>query len=556
MLAKQRAITAVAIMLLSLCLSLAVMSSSASAATVNATLRPITTISNTQWTEQGTADSSCSGACDYIDESVSDGVASYLNGAAAQGPTATFAIGGGLDSGQTATSIVVHAIGAAGSGGLGYPPVTISLTINGSTVAAPTVNFNSTTYQDRTATFTGSWTKSQVDAATVTIAKAVNGLQPAVRLSTLYVEVTYTRPLIAQTASRFYANANSVIPGAPLASTNTVTEVSKDVPFRLRLGMTPTESDWSTGSWGIHGNTYYLEYSELTAASCAAQVSGWQQVSSGGAIRWYDNASVANGATISDLGTSDVSVSGTRVPQRYHDVYGPEMAATITSGNTGIWDFSLVSSGQPAGRSFCFRILKGDVTTLDAYTAYPQIVLTGDLGVTIVDAGGTEVTSPVVPFSSTITTTKQCNTTTATLGVSSQRIRVTNALVTNGWNVSIAAANPTSLWTAGASYYDFNDVSGCSDGGDGDAWGGRLTVNPSGATVTPTGSCTMTGVSKGSSAAFTEGTTNAITLLSATSGSQRFCDWDMTSVGLSQQVPSQTAPGSYSLDMVITATAQ
>ena len=269
---------------------------------------------------------------------------------------------------------------------------------------------------------------------------------------------------------------------------------------------------------------------------------------------------MADNAAIGSIGANDPTTSGTKVYQTYRESNGFTNTA-ITAGNTGIWDFSLVSSGQPAGLSFCFRVVKNDGTTLDTYSTYPKVTLTGNLGISVVDGSGADVASPVAAFSSVTTTTTQCNVATATLGVSSQRIRVTNALVTNGWNVSIAATGgPTSLWTAGASYYDFNDSagspSGCNDGGDSDSLAGRLTVDPSSAVITPSSGCSNTGISNGSSTGFSEGTTDAITLESADATSQRFCSWDITGINLSQRVPKMVSPGDYSLDMTITVTAQ
>lgn len=554
---RQWVITASACTMLLLC-ALFVWSS-VNAVTVNTTLRPISTVSNNLWTGTGTPGGTCTGVCDYVDETTSDGDTSYLNGTAGQAPTATFGIGGSTVSGQTATSIVVHVVGRSNaSSGLGYPPITVSLTINGGTTSAPNITFNTTSYQDLTATFSGTWTKSMVDAATVTVAKGANGLQPAVRVTMVYAAVTYSAPVHDQNAFRVYANADNVAPGTPAAATNTTAETAADVPFRLRVGITPSDITWETGSWGAHNNTYKLQYAQLTAGSCPAQVTGWTDVASGsGAIRWYNNPSVADNAAIGSIGANDPTTSGTKVYQTYRESNGFTNTSNIATGNTGIWDFALISAGQPAGLSFCFRIIMNDGTTLNAYTVYPRVLLTGDLGVSIVDSGGTTVATPIVPFSSTVTTTTQCNTATATLGVSSQKIRITNALVTNGWNVSIAATGgPTSLWNSGASYYDFNDSSGCSDGGDSDSWAGRLTVDPSVATVTPSGGCSSTGVSKGVNTAFTEGTTNTITLLSADASSQRFCYWDITGVALSQQVPSRTQAGSYNLDMTVTVTAQ
>lgn len=530
------------------------------AVTTNTTVRPISTIANSGWTTAGTPGGSCSGVCDYVDEASTDGDTSYLNGANSAGPSAEFGMGGALTSGQTATTIVVHVVGrAAATSGLGYPPLSIVLKVGSDTRPAQSVTFNSTTYQDLSATFTGVWPKTDVDNSTVTITKGVNALQPAMRISTVYADVTYQSPIHSQNAARLYANANNVAPGAPLAATNTPAEIATNVPFRLRLGLTPSDTDWTTGSWGAYANTYKLQYTQLTAASCTLQATGWADIAAGsGAIRWYDNTSVANNVGISSIGTNDPTTSGAKVYQTYRESNGFTNTSTVAVGSSGIWDFSLISSGQPAGLSFCFRVINNDGTFLSAYPSYPQITLTGDVGTEIVDASGTTVPSPVVSFSSTVAATTQCNSSTATLGLTSQRIRISNALVTNGWNVSIAATGgPASLWTSGASYYDFNDASACSDGSDVDAWAGRLTVNPSVSTVTPSGgSCTNTGVSKGSSAAFSEAVTNAITLVSANATSNRFCYWDVTGVALTQQIPARTPAGTYALDMTITVTAQ
>lgn len=529
------------------------------AISVTSIIRPTSTGTFNGWNSVGTGDSSCSGLCDFVDESTADGDTTYLSGPNGQAPSIILGMGNPNTSGQTATSITVYVTArSSANSGLGYPPVTISLTIGGSTIAATNVTFNSNAYQVRTGVFTGSWTKAQVDAATVTILKGANGLQPGLFMTQVYAEVAYSRPSLTQSNYRLYSNQNSTTPAAALAASNTAVETAKDVPFRLRMGVSPGDVNWETGTWGPHNNLYKLQYSQLTAASCSAQATGWTDVASGsGAIRWYDNTSVADGATLSDMGSSDVSVSGARTLQAYRESNSFPFAATTSTGNTAIWDFPLVSSNQAAGLSFCFRIINGDNTLLDSYSAYPRVTLTGDLGVLVVDQTGAEVTSPSVPFSSAIVSTTGCSTTTGSLGTSTQKIRVSNALVTNGWSVSIAAENPTNLWTSGASYYDFNDSSGCTtDGGDADSWPGQLTVGLGGATITPSSGCNNTGISSGSGASFVEGSVNAITLLSATSSSQRFCYWDLTGVSLSQSFPSKTPAGSYGLGMVITVLAQ
>jgi len=180
----------------------------------------------------------------------------------------------------------------------------------------------------------------------------------------------------------------------------------------------------------------------------------------------------------------------------------------------------------------------------------------GWLSLDIVDEGWGSVVSPSVGMSST-SFSLQYQTTTGTLGTSSQKIRVTNSTPAPQWSVTLAATSgPTTLWSAGTPKYDFNDPTASAlDGGDSDGYGGQLTVNPSVGTLTPQSGCTNTGVSKGSSSAFSEGVTNSITLVSSSGSAQTNCYWDFTGITLSQDIPQEQTVASYALDMTLTITA-
>ncbi len=185
---------------------------------------------------------------------------------------------------------------------------------------------------------------------------------------------------------------------------------------------------------------------------------------------------------------------------------------------------------------------------------------TGTLSTDIVDAGGSSVLSPSVSFAASATGFA-CSTTTGTLGTSSQKLRAINPSDTPSWTLSIAASSPTSVWSAGTPTYDFNDGSGapagCSDGGgDADSVAGQLTIDASAATLAAIGSgCTTTGVSKGSAAAFAQGTTDSITLLAASGSADLACVWDLTGVSASQKIPAEQAVGAYSLNLTISIVA-
>jgi hypothetical protein len=151
----------------------------------------------------------------------------------------------------------------------------------------------------------------------------------------------------------------------------------------------------------------------------------------------------------------------------------------------------------------------------------------------------------------------QYQTVSGTLGTSSQKIRVTNSTMNPQWSVSLAATSgATTLWSAGTPKYDFNDPTASAlDGADSDSFGGQLTINPATGTLTPQSGCTNTGVSKGSSSAFSEGVTNSITLVSSSGSAETNCYWDFTGITLSQDIPSEQTVANYFLDMTLTITA-
>ncbi len=121
--------------------------------------------------------------------------------------------------------------------------------------------------------------------------------------------------------------------------------------------------------------------------------------------------------------------------------------------------------------------------------------------------------------------------------------------------MSLAAALPTDVWVSAgtpADTFDFNDPadSGCTSG--------QMTVDPSVATLT-TGACSgcdITDITQGSSAAFSEGTLDSITLLNAGSNSSEIGDWIFNGIAISQTIPGETPVNNdYAIDMVLTITA-
>jgi len=172
------------------------------------------------------------------------------------------------------------------------------------------------------------------------------------------------------------------------------------------------------------------------------------------------------------------------------------------------------------------------------------------------------VTMSSKTFSFTCLTGGDASTGTFGDATANQVIYITNPdAADNGWTVSLAGSATTAVWDGAAADYDFNDASGsgCTDGADAsDTVGGQMTVDPSVATLA-TGqcaSCVTTNITKGTSAAFVEGTTNSITLLSGAAGSDDIGDWKLTGVSISQTIPAQQLPANdYDIDMTLSILA-
>ncbi len=192
-------------------------------------------------------------------------------------------------------------------------------------------------------------------------------------------------------------------------------------------------------------------------------------------------------------------------------------------------------------------------------STFNQTINAGTLSTDILDASRNSVASPSVGMTAR-NFSFNCQTSTGTFGTNTERIYVINPnAANNGWTLTLAATpGPTAVWTSGGNTFDFNDAagSGCTDGADADTKAGQLSVDPSVSTLTTDcTSCTTTGVSKGSSSAYVQGTTDSLTLLTAAAASDDAWRGYITGVNLSQTIPAETPTGTYTLNMTLTATA-
>jgi hypothetical protein len=211
------------------------------------------------------------------------------------------------------------------------------------------------------------------------------------------------------------------------------------------------------------------------------------------------------------------------------------------------------------GFVFVFVGIVGSIFAADT-SNFTQTISAGSLSVDITNSSYVTVASPAVAMTGA-TFSFGCQTVTGTFGTSSEQVYIQNPdAADNGWTVSVAASATTAVWDSAGTDFDFNDVtsSGCADGADADSLAGRLTIDPSGATLAAgqCDSCNTANVSLGTSAPFNEGTTDAITVVTGAAGSSDIGDWYIRNIAVSQTIPAeQPAASDYDINMVLSIVA-
>jgi hypothetical protein len=215
-------------------------------------------------------------------------------------------------------------------------------------------------------------------------------------------------------------------------------------------------------------------------------------------------------------------------------------------------------------------VMGGGVAYAANNSTFSQVINNGTLSTDIMDASRVTVASPAVGMSAK-TFSFDCqaggSASTGSFGTNTERIYVNNPDgADNGWTLAVAATSgATGRWANGGAtqHIDFNDptgsTAGCTDGADADSGAGsagQLSVNPAaGSLTTDCASCNTTGVTLGSSSAFSQGTTDSITLINAAAGSNDVWRGYLTGVAASQTIPAETPADSYTLNLTLTSTA-
>lgn len=214
---------------------------------------------------------------------------------------------------------------------------------------------------------------------------------------------------------------------------------------------------------------------------------------------------------------------------------------------------------------FASFLLLGGVVFAASDTDFSQTITAGTLAADIKDNSRVTVANPAVALSSksfSFDCQSGGSASTGTFGTNTERIYVSNGdAADSGWTLALAATGAITdrLANGGAtSHIDFNDPggSGCTDGGDADSTAGQMTVDPSVGTLTADcASCATTNVTKGSSTAFSQGTTDSITVLNAAGTSDDIWRGYLTGASVSQTIPAETPADTYTINLTLTATA-
>lgn len=176
-------------------------------------------------------------------------------------------------------------------------------------------------------------------------------------------------------------------------STLTPTIRSKSIPYPAGgsafegsstelWGTTWTPAEINSSSFGalINADVYFQNSGEggpTTYSLNSVQITVHYSLPTQPMVKYYDNASVASGATIASVAGDPANAGRTAVYQVYQESSILPFAnpAAIASGQDGLWDFSLTTNDGTAGKTYCFQVTKEDGSSLTSYSVTPEIII-------------------------------------------------------------------------------------------------------------------------------------------------------------------------------------
>lgn len=139
----------------------------------------------------------------------------------------------------------------------------------------------------------------------------------------------------------------------------------------LTADVSNNDIDVITSSLGL----FNMNFAALsTFGSCSAIPSGnWAKVSSGTAIKYYNNPTPASNDAITSTANDPTDTGQTVSPQTYQESDGFVNPNALSPSVDGEWDFSLYDAGAPANTTYCFKLTNTDGSSINTYTNYPMV---------------------------------------------------------------------------------------------------------------------------------------------------------------------------------------
>jgi len=165
-------------------------------------------------------------------------------------------------------------------------------------------------------------------------------------------------------------SAQGATVGSALAAQDTAaTGLSQGQSVRLRM-LVHIGGDTLPASTGV----FKLQYA-VKSTSCDTSFSGetYRDITSSTPISYFDNTGVANGASVV-TNANDPSHSGhTKVNEAYTESNNVDVPTLISSGQDGLWDFSLAVASNAPLNDYCIRLVHSDGSTFNTYTQVAEL---------------------------------------------------------------------------------------------------------------------------------------------------------------------------------------
>jgi len=185
------------------------------------------------------------------------------------------------------------------------------------------------------------------------------------------VAANITPASYAQSAYRFFANADSTDVGSALATQDTAATVTNvGDAFRLRLLLHVSGEKARVGI-----DTLKLQYA-VKSGTCDTAYSGetYADVTTSTPIAFKNNATPSDGANLTDNVNDPTHSSHAIRNQTYEEANNfTNSNLSIGIGEDGKWDFALYENLAPPSTNFCLRVVYADGSTVSAPTVVPEI---------------------------------------------------------------------------------------------------------------------------------------------------------------------------------------